>query len=169
MTIRLSLVIAILLAISNAEAVAPWEIEEIMGSPAPTFELKDLSESKVSLSDFKGKVVLINFWATWCIPCREEMPSLNRLFNRFKKRGFVVLGISINSPKRSVEAFLKEVPVDFHILLDRSSKVSRDYRVFAYPTTFLIDRRGRLRERFIGETDWTAPEVIKVIERYINQ
>jgi len=169
MTIRLSLVIAILLAISNAEAVAPWEIEEIMGSPAPTFELKDLSENKVSLSDFKGKVVLINFWATWCIPCREEMPSLNRLFNRFKKRGFVVLGISINSPKRSVEAFLKEVPVDFHILLDRSSKVSRDYRVFAYPTTFLIDRRGRLRERFIGETDWTAPEVIKVIERYINQ
>lgn len=166
---RLSIILAFIFLTLPAEAVAPWEIEETMGKAAPLFELKDLSDRKVSLSEFKGKVVLINFWATWCIPCREEMPSLNKLFNRFKERGLTVLGISINSSKRSIQGFLKEVPLSFPILLDSNGKVSRDYKVFAYPTTILIDREGRLREKFIGETDWTAPDVIRIIERYINQ
>ncbi len=149
--------------------VAPWEIEEIMDKPAPEFTLQDLQGKRISISDFKNKVVLINFWASWCIPCKNEMPSLNRLFLRYKDRDLVVLGISIDRTKEAVQNFLKETPLNFPILLDSTVEISQKYKVYAYPTTFLINRKGIIKAKFIGEEDWLSPEKTTLIEKYINQ
>jgi peroxiredoxin len=163
----LSLVLLMTVSLATA-AVAPWEIDEIMGKEAPNFTLRDLSGSEASLSSHRGKVVLINFWATWCKPCKNEMPSFNSLFNRFKDKGFIVLGISIDKSKKPVQKFLNKIPVDFPILLDSDIVVAKAYKVYAYPTTFLVDRDGVLSEKFIGEKDWLHSEMIELIERYLK-
>jgi peroxiredoxin len=150
-------------------AVAPWEIEDVMGKEAPQFTLKNLSGEEISLASFRGKVILINFWATWCKPCKVEMPSLNELYNTFKDRGLVVLGISIDSSEKPVEKFLKKIPLDFPILLDSEVEVPKEYKVFAYPSTFLIDKRGVLKEKFIGEIDWSEREIIERVEGYLKE
>lgn len=161
--------LALMMIVSFATAaVAPWEIEEIMGKESPNFTLKDLSGNEVSLSSYRGKVILINFWATWCKPCKDEMPSLNSLFNRFKNKGFVILGISIDRSKKPVQKFLDKIPVDFPILLDSDITVAKTYKVFAYPSTFLIDRDGVLSEKFIGEKDWMNSEMTGLIEKYLK-
>lgn len=150
-------------------AVPPWEIEDIMGKQAPPFSLKNIDGRLISLSDYKGKVVLINFWATWCKPCRVEMPSLNRLFKKYSKQGLVVIGVSIDKTKDPVRKFLEEIPLDFPIVLDSDISVSKNYKVFAFPTTFLIDRGGMLKEKFIGEMDWMHSDMTTIIEKYLKQ
>jgi peroxiredoxin len=163
-------VISLLILFSfSSAAVAPWEIDEIMGKEAPKFTLRKLSDVKVSLSSFKGKVILINFWATWCRPCKVEMPVLNKLFHKLKDRGFTVLGVSIDRSKKPVQKFLDKIPLDFPILLDSDIDVSRKYKVTRYPTTFIIDREGILREKFFGGKDWMDPEIIKLIEGYLEK
>jgi peroxiredoxin len=150
--------------------VAPWEIEGVMDKEAPGFTLKDINGNDISFESFKGNVILVNFWATWCLPCRAEMPSLNSLYNRLKDRGFVVMGISIDSSESPVRKFLKKIPVDFPLLLDSRLEVAKTkYKVFAYPTTFLIDRKGIIKEKFIGEMDWVDDKTVKIIERYLEE
>lgn len=158
----------IILFSSVRAATAQWGITEIMGKPAPPFSLTDLSDAEETLSSYKEKVVLINFWATWCIPCRIEMPSLNRLYQKYEERGFVVLGISNDRSRKMAENFLSKTPVDFPVLLDSNLRVAREYRVFAYPTTLLVDREGILREKFLGERDWMNPELSRIVENYIR-
>ena len=165
----ITIILTLLMAVPLYAVVAPWEIEEIMNRPAPAFTLQDLQGREVSISDFKGKVILINFWASWCIPCKKEMPSLNKLFLRYKDRDLVVLGISIDRTRDAVENFLKAIPLDFPVLLDSAVDISQKYKVYAYPTTFLIDRKGIIKAKFIGEEDWLSPEKTTLIEKYINQ
>lgn len=166
----LLLVIAVFTCASfSSAAVAPWEIEDIMGKQAPPFSLKNLDGRPLSLADYKGKVVLINFWATWCKPCRVEMPSLNKLFKKYGKQGLVVIGVSIDKTRDPVREFLEEIPLDFPIVLDSDTSVSKNYKVFAFPTTFLIDRGGILKEKFIGEMDWMHSDMTTMIEEYLKQ
>lgn len=144
---------------------SPYAIEKLSGQKAPDFTLNDINGKPVSLSSFKGKVVLLNFWATWCPPCRAEIPSMNRLQEKLKSRGLVVIAVStdnrIDEPKR----FVQQNPVNFIVLHDSNLKVSRTiYKVFMMPTTFLIDRRGIIVEKYFGEQDWTDPEILKEIE-----
>jgi len=113
--------------------------------PAPDFTLPTLSGAPIRLSELRGKVVLLNFWATWCVPCRTEMPTLEALYQRYKDRGLEVLAVNVDMLSTAgVEAFVKEVTVTFQIVLDPSWSVARAYRVLGLPTTYLIDRGGNV-------------------------
>ena len=124
--------------------------------PAPDFDLPTLSGERVRLADFRGKVVLLNFWATWCVPCRTEMPAIEALFQRHREQGLEVVGVNLDklSPA-GVEAFLKEVKVTFRVVLDPSWSTTHAYGVVGLPTTYLIDRKGRVVVREVGERDWS--------------
>lgn len=135
---------------------------------APDFVIPDASGQAVRLSALRGKVVLLNLWATWCAPCREEMPSMERLYQRFRGRDFQLLAVSEDEDgARAVEPFVKEMRLSFRVLLDPERQVGERYGVWGYPETFLIDRTGRIVERVIGPRDWMAPESIAAIERLL--
>jgi peroxiredoxin len=136
-------------------------------SKAPDFTLKDVQGRSVSLASHKGKVVLINFWATWCPPCKAEMPSMNKLYNEMKSRGFEVISISTDNSLSAVKDFLAKNRLDFLVLFDENRTVARQYHVFSMPTTFLIDRNGMIVDKFSGEEDWTDPDIRKKIEKLL--
>ena len=130
------------------------------GKLAPAFELPEINGNKISLSDYKGKVILINFWATYCGPCKAEMPSLNNLFVAFKNNGFIVLAISVDPAEKPVQSFLKDKKITFPVLMDKDQEVYFDqYGVLGLPTSFLIDRDGIVREVIRGEREWDAPDM----------
>jgi peroxiredoxin len=116
-----------------------------LSGPAPNFSLMSRSGEQVSLEDLKGQVVMINFWATWCGPCRREMPHLEALHQRYSNLGFTLLGINVEDDTRGVEKFLRETPVSFEVLYDPTNKVSALYDVIAMPSTVMVDREGNLR------------------------
>jgi peroxiredoxin len=168
-TLIIAISLPILFSYSSA-AAGPWEINEIIGKEAPDFTLKDMADTDVALSSFKGKVIVVNFWATWCKPCKDEMPSLNKLYDTYKDKGLVVLGVSVDKSKKPIVKFLKKVPVDFPILLDANLTVKDElYKVFSLPTTFIIDRSGILEKYYRGEMNWMDPEIIKLIKGYLEQ
>jgi len=122
---------------------------------APDFTLPRLSGGTIRLADFRGKVVLLNFWATWCVPCRMEMPALEALYQRHKDAGLAVLAINMDTLSTAgVEAFVQEVMVTFPVALDPSWSIARGYRVLGLPTTYFIDRAGDVVVREVGERDW---------------
>jgi thiol-disulfide isomerase/thioredoxin len=114
-------------------------------SEAPGFSLPDASGNEVSLDDFAGDVVLLNFWASWCGPCRAEMPLLDQLSDRYGDLGFTMLGINVEEDSALADRFLEGTPVDFPILYDRANSVSQLYDVVAMPTTVILDRQGTVR------------------------
>jgi len=118
--------------------------ENIKGK-APNFTLKSYTGSNQKLSEFRGKVVLLNFWASWCGPCRQEMPLLNSLHKKYKKLGFAVMGINVEEDSRKAKQIVKEVGIKFPILFDTENKVSDLYDVSAMPSTIIIDRSGNMR------------------------
>lgn len=113
--------------------------------PAPAFSLPDRTGQTVSLEEFKGQVVLINFWASWCGPCRQEMPLLEELHQRYSSLGFTLLGINVEEDSALADNFLQSMPVNFPILFDQTNSVSKAYDVIAMPTTVILDREGLVR------------------------
>ena len=152
----------------TAETPSPWAIDELVGEKAPEFILKDMNGRPFSLSSLKGKAVLINFWATWCPPCRSEMPSLNKLHKEYGSGGLVVLAVSTDKTSSGVRDFLSKHPVDFAVLMDSDSKVSRQFKVFSLPTTFLLDKSGVIRQRFLGEEEWDSLAMREKITTLLN-
>ncbi|MDH3560616.1 MAG: TlpA family protein disulfide reductase [Gammaproteobacteria bacterium] len=114
-------------------------------APAPDFTLKSDSGENLRLSEMRGEVVLINFWASWCGPCRQEMPILSELHDKYKAMGFTVLGINVEENSSDARKLLKEMPVSFPVLFDNDSSVSKQYDVAAMPSTVLVDRDGNMR------------------------
>ena len=112
---------------------------------APDFTLKSNSGKNLRLSDFRGQVVMINFWASWCGPCRQEMPILDQLSKRYGKLGFTLLGVNVEQDSSKANAYLKDIPVSFPILYDTANQTSKLYNVNAMPTTVLVDRNGNMR------------------------
>jgi peroxiredoxin len=135
------LAIAALLAlgtVSAVPAVAP-------ASPAPDFTLRTMEGPNLRLQEQRGQVVMINFWATWCGPCRQEMPQLNRLFEKYRASGFVLLGVNVDDDARNAVDVAAKLGVKFPMLLDTDKKVSRLYDLSSMPSTLLIDRDGKVR------------------------
>lgn len=125
-----------------------------VGQMAPNLTLKDRAGKVHSLKDYRGKVVLINFWATWCPPCLIEMPFLASAYQKLKSRGFEVLAISLDENQRAVDAFLKEMKLPFPVLLDPPGISARAYLVYGLPYTVIIDREGRIRHKIFGGYEW---------------
>lgn len=121
-----------------------------VGSIAPGFTLKSDNGKNLKLGEFRGQVVMINFWATWCSPCRQEIPHLNRLQERYRKAGFVLLGVNIDDQPRVAREMMQKLGVVFPVLFDTDKRVSRLYDVGAMPSTLLIDRDGRVRYVHLG-------------------
>ncbi len=137
---------------------------------APEFKLQDLQGKTLRLSDFRGRPVLINFWATFCAPCREEMPALESLWQEFKNDGLVILAIAADrSGKKAVLPFIQEGAYRFPILLDAEGTVRNRYEVIALPTTYLIGRDGKFIGRAIGSRQWYSPASRELIQSLLHQ
>jgi peroxiredoxin len=124
-----------------------------VGAPAPDFALQSSTGRNLRLSELRGEVVLINFWATWCGPCRQEMPQLGRLYAQYREAGFTLLGINIDDSRANAEAMMKKLGVGFPTLFDGDKRVARLYDVDTMPATLLIDRDGRVRYVHRGYRD----------------
>jgi peroxiredoxin len=137
---------------------------------APDFTLPDLEGHPVRLRQFQGKVVLLNFWATWCTPCRLEMPSMERLYQTFKRTEFVLVGVSLDRQGAAVvRPFVEELQLTFPIVLDATAEVARAYGVRGLPTTYLVDPDGQLIGAAVGGRDWARPEAKALIAGLLRQ
>jgi len=136
---------------------------------APELNLPTLEGGRVNLADLRGRVVLVNFWAVWCPPCRKEMPSMERLSKLMAQRPFTILASNAGETPEQIRPFLKEVPLTFPILLDQDSARMKAWRVFVLPTSFLIDKQGQIRYSLSGHIEWDAPEAVAVIEKLLAE
>lgn len=138
--------------------------------PAPDFSLKDLDGHSYRLSDLRGKVVFLNLWATWCPPCRMEMPSMERLHQRMRGKDFAMLAVSEDDDgATSVRPFVQQMGLTFPVLLDVDGIVPPRYGVTGYPETFLIDRSGRVVHHTIGPEDWDSDEAYRFLTQLLQQ
>ena len=135
-----------------------------IGSAAPDFTIQD-SDHKVTLSQFRGQVVVLNFWATWCPPCIEETPSLVRMQAHLKDKGVVVLAVSIDDDNAAYHKFLKDYSVNMVTVRDEARKASSLYGTFGWPESYVIDRTGVIRRKFIGAVEWTSPEITDYLSK----
>lgn len=142
----------------------------VVGKTAPDFLLTDLNDKPQKLSDFRGKVVFLNFWATWCKPCREEMPSMEVLHKNFEKDGLVVLAVSIDrvTTTKDIPPFIKGMNLTFPVLVDSWGKTDKPYKRMGVPETFIIDQQGVIREIVIGPRDWTRLDSLEVLTKLLN-
>jgi peroxiredoxin len=161
-----------------AGALALWGIFTLLqkdfqsgpdiGKLAPDFQLPALAGGDQSLASYRGKAVILNFWATWCEPCRQEMPSLEALYQRYKDRGLVVVGVSVDEDEwDSIREFLKLVPVTFPILLDKEQKVTELYETFRIPETYFINPQGEVAGKVVGPQDYDEEVFYKKVERIL--
>lgn len=144
-TIAIIVVLTALLAAPASQAAMPK-----IGAAAPDFALKSSSGKNLKLSEHRGEVVMINFWATWCGPCRQELPLLNRLHEQYRKTGFTLLGVNIDDRQDAAQDMAKKLGITFPVLFDTDKRVSRLYDVNAMPSTVLIDRDGKVRYIHLG-------------------
>ncbi|MDP3296673.1 MAG: TlpA disulfide reductase family protein [Thermodesulfovibrionia bacterium] len=161
--------VTLLLSVNlDAQLFSPFEVDKLVGKKAPEFKAKDLSGNSVSLSSFKGKPILLNFWATWCPYCREERPYLNSLHKEYKDKGLVIISVSLDKSEEPLRKFLKKTPSDFIILHDNDNAASGPYGVYSLPTSFTVDRNGIIKGKFLGARNWTDSNSKKVIEELIK-
>jgi cytochrome c biogenesis protein CcmG/thiol:disulfide interchange protein DsbE len=140
------------------------------GKKAPNFRLEDLKGKKSELKHFTGKVVFLNFWATWCGPCKEEMPSVEALYNQFKEKDFVFLTISVDyEGVKPVKEYIEKQRYTFPVLIDPKCETLDLFEVKGIPTTFLIDKKGIMIGRAIGPKDWKRPEIILIVNLLIEK
>lgn len=161
--------LVLLLALLSAPAMAGKGLKELPPKPAPKLALPTLSGGKVNLSQLRGKVVLVNFWATWCPPCRQEMPSMQRLNEKMAGKPFAIVGVNVGETQAQISGFLKVVPVHFSIALDEKGKSLESWQVFAFPTSYLIDKQGRIRYGLFGSIEWDESESMQVIEGLLTE
>ena len=142
-----------------------------VGMAAPDFSLPDIEGKTVRLSDYRGKVVFVNFWATWCKPCKEEMPSMEILWENFKSEDFVMLAISMDrvTTKKDIPPFIESMKLTFPILTDSWGQTDKRYKLMGVPETYIIDQSGVLREKVIGPRDWTLSESVTTIVQLVQK
>ncbi len=142
-----------------------------VGDEVPEYSAPALDGAEIALDDLRGNVVLINVWATWCGPCRVEMPPIQKSYARFKDRGFTVIAVSIDAGpgyREKVSAFADEFGLEFPILLDPEGRISRVMQTIGVPETFVVDREGKIVKRLIGAADWDSPANQALIEELLG-
>jgi cytochrome c biogenesis protein CcmG/thiol:disulfide interchange protein DsbE len=142
-----------------------------VGMAAPDFSLPDIEGKTVRLSDHRGKVVFVNFWATWCKPCKEEMPSMEILWDNFKSEDFVMLAISMDrvTTKKDIPPFIESMKLTFPILTDSWGQTDKRYKLMGVPETYIIDQNGVLREKVIGPRDWTLKDSVATVVQLLQK
>jgi len=139
------------------------------GLPAPAFSLPVLGgDASLSLGSLRGKVVLLNFWATWCKPCEDEMPAMETLYQTLVSQDFALIAVSVDDDRGTVEEFTARMGLTFPILLDPEKRVADAYQSYRFPESYLIDREGVLVARYIGPRDWDAPAYVDRIRRLLE-
>ena len=148
---------------ATAAELKPWP-----GGATPPLALQDLAGKWHDLADYRGKVVLVNFWATWCEPCRAEMPSIDRLRRSLQGMPFEVLGVNLAEPLSRIEKYLEDLPVSFPVLRDRDSAASKAWKARMLPASYLVGRDGRIRYVAYGELDWSSEPVRKTLSELLR-
>ena len=159
---RTAALVAVLLGLACAQAA---ELQPYAGGKTPGLVLKDLHGTTHDLADFRGKVVLVNFWATWCEPCRDEMPSMQELKRRLAGRPFEVLAVNLAESENKVGDFLRRYSLDFITVLDRNSAARRDWNVKVLPTSFVIAPDGSIRYSVVGDLNWADDSATRSLLR----
>jgi thiol-disulfide isomerase/thioredoxin len=160
---------ALAAAVAFAAASPEAPIKRWDGKPTPALVLPDLAGRTVDLQQLKGTVVVLNFWATWCEPCREEMPSLQRLQARMQGHPLKVLTVNYGEFPPRIEPFLKRERIELPVLLDTQKEVARDWNAGGLPITFLVDAKGHVRYWVFGERDWDTGEPLKLVESLVAE
>jgi len=156
--------LVIVTAMLSGNAQARSSLQLVKKHPvAPGFSLPDLAGQTISLTDFRGKVVVVNFWATWCLPCRVEMPALERASKTLKDDNVVIIGVHVGGTEKQVQAFVRAKNLTFAIVLDKTSKVAHKWPMRGLPTTFIIDRQGHIAYQAIGKREWDAEEMLNAL------
>ncbi|MEE8541493.1 MAG: TlpA disulfide reductase family protein [Desulfobacterales bacterium] len=168
-------------AYSASKPIAPGDQEQIndlfktLGiiklagiAPPIDIELEDLSGKMIRVSDFKGKIVFINFWATWCPDCRVEMPSMEKLFQRFKDRDFAMVAVDLRESPKKVKAFFKKYKLSFTALLDRKGRTAFPFGIRSIPTTFILNQKGGLIGKVLGPREWESEAATILFELLIK-
>src|SRR5512140_1152136 len=137
--------------------------------PAPEFTLPEKGGGQVDLAKYKGQVVMLNFWASWCGPCREEMPLLENIYKKYNKMGFTLIGVNVEPDSKAAEGFLKQTPVSFPVIYDKDSTVSKAYDVSGMPSTVIIDRKGNIRVLHRGYKAGDENEYLDSIRNLIRE
>jgi cytochrome c biogenesis protein CcmG/thiol:disulfide interchange protein DsbE len=135
-----------------------------IGQNAPDFSVQD-ADHKVTLSQFRGQVVVLNFWGSWCAPCIEETPSMIQMQARLKKNGVTIVGVSIDDDDAAYHKFLKDFGVNFVTVRDEARKTPDTYGTFRWPESYIIDRNGVVRRKFIGAVNWNSPEITDYLSK----
>jgi peroxiredoxin len=137
---------------------------------APDFSFPGLDGNKISLGDQKGKIVLVNIWATWCPPCVEEMPSMEKLYQKFKGENFEILAVSIDETgQKAVAPFMKKTRLTFPALIDAEGTIKSTYKITGVPESFIIDKQGFLINKIVGPVDWATPKVFRYFGELIQK
>ena len=140
-----------------------------IGQKAPDFKLKGAAGKEVHLSDFKGKLVFLNFWATWCAPCVEEMPDMELLYRSMTDKNFEMVAVSADVDYANVKAFYSQHQLTLPNYPDPGQSVARDYHTTGFPETFLIDGNGYIRKHYIGPQKWISPQVLSLIDKMVQE
>lgn len=164
------MVLAVVFLLLGCEGSSTSRPSAMIGEPAPDFTLMNMEGEQVSLSDFRGQVVLINFWATWCPPCREEKPTMEKLYERHKDDGLVVLAVNVEeNGHQVVSQYLMTNSFSFPIVLDPKAVAQSQYGVFRYPESYVIGRDGIVVEKIIGGRDWMSNPTYRMITSYLSK
>ncbi len=155
--------------IAAATLALPALAADPTGSPAPAFTLGSSAGSNVNLAQYKGQVVMLNFWASWCGPCRQEMPLLESIYKKYNRMGFTLIGVNVEPDSNAANQWLKQTPVSFPILYDKDSKVSRMYDVAGMPSTVIIDRTGKVRVLHRGYKPGDENEYLDSIRTLVRE
>jgi thiol-disulfide isomerase/thioredoxin len=155
----------------------PWQVTSLPeslqpypeGNTTPALELHDIKGKKYKLDDFRGKVVVLNFWATWCPPCVKEIPSLGRLQKTFSKKELLVLSVDIGENKKDIETFLEQVPADFPVLLNPDGSTVKQWKIIAFPTTFVINQQGTIELAYYGAREWDEPNIVAQLQSLVKR
>jgi thiol-disulfide isomerase/thioredoxin len=152
-----------------AQPVLAAGLKPLLPEAAPALDLPILGGGRIDLPSLKGRVVLVNFWATWCPPCRKEMPSMERLRTALAARPFTIVAVNAGDTPDEIEAFLKQLPVSFPIAMDEDGQQLKGWQAFVFPTSYLVDKQGRIRYGLYGSIEWDAPEAVAIVEGLLQE